>query len=87
MVIKMFTELGRRIYEHRENFNNEMKNISVTNRSHGAEKHNNGSEKYTRRVQKHIKWSRIKDWLTQRQDSGIHPIRATKREKNEKKWK
>ena len=64
-----------------------MKNISITNRSHGAEKHNNGSEKYTRRVQKHIKWSRIKDQLTQRQDSGIHPIRATKREKNEKKWK
>lgn len=25
MVIKMFTELGRRIYEHRENFNKEMK--------------------------------------------------------------
>lgn len=63
-----------------------MKNISITNRSHGAEKHN-GSEKYTRRVQKHIKWSRIKDQLSQRQDSGIHPIRATKREKNEKKWK
>ena len=25
MVIKMFNELGRRIYEHRENFNKEMK--------------------------------------------------------------
>lgn len=50
----MFTELGR-IYEHRENFNKEMKNISIANRSHGAEKHNNGSEKYTRRVQKQTK--------------------------------
>lgn len=64
-----------------------MKNISIAKRSHGAEKHNDRSEKYTRRVQKHTKWSRIKDQLTQRQDSGIHPTRATKRETNEKKWK
>ena len=42
MVIKMLTELGRRMEEHSENFNKELENIRKPIR---AEKYNNWKEK------------------------------------------
>lgn len=39
MVIKMFTELGRRMDEHSENFNKETEDKKVPNRCHRAEEY------------------------------------------------
>jgi len=41
MVIKMLTKLRGRIDENRKNFNKEIENIRIPNRSHRAEVYNN----------------------------------------------
>ena len=41
MFLNMFIELGRRMDEHSENFNEEKKYKKVLNRSHRVEEYNN----------------------------------------------
>ena len=50
MVIKMLTELGKRMHEHSENFNREGKYLKVPKRSLRAEEYNNQNEGFRRRL-------------------------------------
>lgn len=75
----MVTGLGEEWMNTVKNFNKDMKNIS-----HRAEEHHNWTVKYTTGVQQQARWSRRKNHSTQRQGSGIHPIRSAERKRVKK---
>ena len=78
MVIRMLTELGKRMDELQQK---DRKYKKLPNRSYIQ------TEQHTKGVQQQTGYGRKMNQWDGRQNNGIHPVRAAKWKKNFDKWK